>query len=77
MQRLFLALIAAICAAVIAAPTAQADPTWPPRPVKQVYNYCWEGRVTSGCVTLPATLGRRVDRLSGINRVCYVPGGCR
>jgi len=76
-KRISITLAAAACAAIVSATPAHADPTWPPRPVKQVYGYCVQGRNVSGCITLPSRLGKTVDKLVGIQRVCNVPGGCR
>jgi hypothetical protein len=74
-HRITIALAAAACAAIVAVSPVAADPTWPPRPVQHTYNYCVQGRNVSGCITLPRKLGKAVDKLTGVKRVCNVPGG--
>lgn len=76
MKRITIALAAAACAAIVAVTPVAADPTWPPRPVRQGYSYCVAGSSAFGCLKLPAKLGKRLDKALGVKRVCNMPGGC-
>ncbi len=71
MRKLIVLLVAGIMLS-LSPSSAAADPTWPPRPLRQTYTYCVQGRNVQGCITLPRPIGRLADKLTGTRRACHV-----